>query len=213
MTRVAWTTPVRPRASIAALAVAFWAAFGADAAAQGSVASDRAVLEAFYDATGGPGWTNRTSWKTSARLHEWYGVGTDGGGRVTWLNVRENGLAGTVPPALGSLTELDWLDLGGNVLTGAIPDTLGRLARLQGLILWRNELTGPVPEWLGSLAGLGPVNAPTTTVPASDGRPHARRRCRTRCAPAASRSDASRASHGPGAAGTAAHATCRVASA
>ena len=41
----------------------------------------------------------------------------------------------------------------------------------------------------------------------------ARRRCRTRCAPPASRSDASRASHGPGAAGTAAHATGRVASA
>ena len=154
MTQVAWATPARSRASMAALAVAFWAAFGADAAAQGSVASDRAALEAFYDATGGPGWANRTSWKTSAPLHEWYGVGTDGAGRVTSLNVRENGLTGTVPPALGNLAELDWLDLGGNALTGAIPATLGRLARLQGLILWRNELTGPVPAELGSLVEL-----------------------------------------------------------
>ena len=174
MTQVAWTTSARPRASIAALAVAFWAAFGADAAAQGSVASDRAALEAFYDATGGPGWANRTSWRTSAPLHEWYGVGTDGAGRVTSLNVRENGLTGSVPPALGNLAELDWLDLGGNALTGAIPDTLGRLARLQGLILWRNELTGPVPEWLGSLAELQFLhlggNALTGAIPGTLGR-------------------------------------------
>ena len=39
------------------------------------------------------------------------------------------------------------------------------------------------------------------------------RRCGTRCAPAPSRIDASSASHGAGAAGTAAHATSRVASA
>ena len=32
---------------------------------------DRAVLVAFYDATGGPNWTDDTNWKTDAPLREW----------------------------------------------------------------------------------------------------------------------------------------------
>lgn len=43
--------------------------FAAEALAQGSVATDRAALEAFYDATGGPDWSINTNWKTSAPLH------------------------------------------------------------------------------------------------------------------------------------------------
>ena len=36
-----------------------------------SLASDRAALEALYDATGGASWTDGTNWKTSAPLGEW----------------------------------------------------------------------------------------------------------------------------------------------
>ena len=63
-------------------AVALWAGLAADAAAQGNAAADRAALEALYDATGGPGWTDSTNWKTSAPIGEWFGVTTDAAGRV-----------------------------------------------------------------------------------------------------------------------------------
>ena len=62
------------RALVALVAAAFWASAAADVVAQGSVESDRAALEALYDATGGAGWTSSTNWKTSAPLDEWYGV-------------------------------------------------------------------------------------------------------------------------------------------
>ena len=66
----------------------------AGAAAQGSATTDRVALEALYDATGGPRWTDNTNWKTSAPLGDWHGVSTDGDGRVRRLRLGGNGLSG-----------------------------------------------------------------------------------------------------------------------
>ena len=147
-----------PDSSIARVlvAVACWALSALGAAAQGGVESDRAALEAFYDATGGAGWTDSTNWKTSAPLGEWHGVTTDTAGRVTRLELQDNGLVGSIPPALGSLTNLLWLQLGSNALTGPIPDALGSLASLQLLFLYRNDLTGPLPAWEPDRASVAP---------------------------------------------------------
>ena len=143
----------RVRQSVAA--VALWAGLAAaGAAAQGSAATDRVALEALYDATGGLGWTDNTNWKTSAPLGEWFGVTTDGAGRVTWLRLARNGLTGLIPGALGDLARLEELWLQENRLTGSIPIALGRLANLEWLILERNDLTGPLPAELGRLANL-----------------------------------------------------------
>ena len=147
------------------VACAFWAGLAADAAAQGSALSDRAVLEVLYDATGGPDWIDNTNWKTSAPLGEWFGVTTDTAGRVTWLELPGNGLAGPIPAALGELALLWNLDFGSrwdsaaqqsveNTLTGPIPAELGRLANLAWLGLGGNALNGPVPSWLGRLENL-----------------------------------------------------------
>ena len=84
---------------------------------QGSVESDRAALEALYDATGGAGWTDSANWKTAAPLGEWHGVTTDAAGRVTEVNLFDNALAGWLPPALGNLAHLESLRLGRNELT------------------------------------------------------------------------------------------------
>ena len=120
-----------------------------------NVESDRQALETLYDATDGPNWMDSTNWKTvGAPLNTWYGVTTDTAGRVTRLELGENGLTGSLPPALGSLANLERLNLGGNDLTGPIPDELGSLANLEQLLLWGNDLTGPVPAWLGNLTGL-----------------------------------------------------------
>ena len=143
----------------AALAVA------ADAVAQDGVASDRAALEALYHATDGHGWTDNTNWLSDAPLGDWFGVEADEDGRVTglrlggWVETARdfigNGLTGTLPAELGTLSRLRSLEIGGNPgLTGPIPAELGDLTNLEALILQANRLTGPIPAEFGRLTGL-----------------------------------------------------------
>ena len=120
----------------------------------GSVASDRAVLVALYNATEGGSWTTRTNWLSGRPLDEWHGVTTDSDGRVTALNLSSNSLYGALPAALGDLTNLESLVLSNNELTGPIPAWLGDLSNLRALNLWSNELTGPIPAALGDLTNL-----------------------------------------------------------
>ena len=92
-------------------------------------AADRAVLEAFYDATGGPNWSNNEGWKTDRPLSEWHGVTTrvDAGvATVTGLSLPDNNLTGEIPARLADLPNLETLVLNGNSLTGAIPEALRR---------------------------------------------------------------------------------------
>ena len=137
-----------------AAVVALWAGLAAGAAAQGSAATDRIALEALYDAVGGPGWTDNTNWKTSAPLGEWFGVATDGSGRVRSLNLNGNALAGPLPGALGDLTRLEHLWLRDQGLTGPIPAELGTLTELRELSLQNNDLNGQIPDALRRLTKL-----------------------------------------------------------
>ena len=116
-----------------------------------SVASDRAALVAFYEATDGPNWVNSTNWLSDRPIGEWHGVTADGDGRVTQLDLNENQLSGPIPAELGGLTNLELLDLGENQLRGRIPAELGDLTFLQVLWLSGNQLSGPIPAGLGSL--------------------------------------------------------------
>ena len=122
--------------------------------AEGSIATDRAALEALYDTTDGPNWTDSTKWKTDAPLGEWFGVTTDADGRVTELLLADNALTGPIPAELGNLTIIENLVLGSNELTGRIPRELGDFVRLWQLHLPDNDLTGPIPTSLGSLVNL-----------------------------------------------------------
>lgn len=141
--------------------------------------TDRDALVALYDSTDGGNWTNNDNWLTTAPLGDWHGVTTDANGRVTALWLQENNLRGTIPAAVGGLTQLDvlalfrepdltgpipselgnlanlrLLALGGNDLTGTIPPELGNLSHLTGLYLWGNGLTGTIPPELGNLTSL-----------------------------------------------------------
>ena len=138
-----------------------------------AVNADRSTLVALYNATDGPNWVDNTNWLTDAPLGEWYGVSTDGRGRVVRLDLRgesvPHGLRGELPPELGGLANLNVLDLRNNDLSGAIPPELGGLAYLNVLDLRYNDLSGAIPPELGDLANLGSLdlgrNALTGAIP------------------------------------------------
>lgn len=119
---------------------------------------DRSTLAAFYNATDGPNWSRRDNWLTDAPLSEWYGVGVDGRGRVSHVNLKENSLGGRLPAELGHLAGLVNLDLRDNRLAGTIPPELGNLSKLESLYLGGNQLTGSIPPELGNLGELRSMN-------------------------------------------------------
>ena len=119
--------------------------------AQESGATDRAALEALYEATDGSNWITSTNWKTGEPLSAWHGVTTDAAGRVTRLSLSSNELRGAIPVELGGLANLRTLDLFSNALSGAIPVELGGLANLQRLSLFENELERADPRGVEQL--------------------------------------------------------------
>ena len=119
--------------------------------------SDGAALTALFDATGGESWQNNDGWLYTEDLGQWHGVttdATDAAGRVTELNLRDNGLSGELPEELGYLSGLTELDLRDNQLGGALPPELGSLTGLEELYLSSNRFTGALPASLVALTGL-----------------------------------------------------------
>ena len=114
--------------------------------------SDRDALMALYRSTGGPGWSRRDNWGTNAPLQDWWGVIVDGGGRVVALDLEDNNLTGTIPPELGSLSNLEMLKLHTNNLTGGIPPELDGLVSLKRLGLGGNKLTDTIAIELGGFS-------------------------------------------------------------
>ena len=110
------------------------------------------------------------NWSADTSIYEWEGVYLEGNPpRVAGLNLREKGLTGQIPAALGRLTSLRHLDLPANRLTGSIPVELANLSNLESLTLWENQLSGTIPPWLGALTRLNVLtlgnNRFTGTIP------------------------------------------------
>ena len=70
------------------------------------------------------------------------------------MDLSDNNLTGSIPTALGQLTNLDTLTLTRNQLSGSIPAALGNLNNLNWLHLQHNGLTGNLPHELGQLSNL-----------------------------------------------------------
>ena len=124
----------------------------ADAANNPGLVADCEVLLAARDTLAG---TASLDWSASTSIGDWGGVTVSGTPqRVTGLDLANRQLTGSIPVALGSMTELQSLLLSNNQLTGEIPGELGNLANLTSLSLHNNQLTGEIPGELGNLANL-----------------------------------------------------------
>ena len=100
-------------------------------------------------------WGGILDWSTQRPMSQWEGVRLSGSPtRVTLLSLEAQGLSGSIPRELGSLSNLGFLSLGHNELSGSIPRELGNLSNLWSLSLSSNELSGSIPRELGSLSNL-----------------------------------------------------------
>ena len=114
---------------------------------------DCQLLLGIRDALVGDGGA-QLNWDAGLPINDWTGVEVDSEQRVTHLILPESGLNGSIPPELGSLSNLVSLDLYSNELSGPVPTELGNLSSLTFLELGRNQLTGEIPAELGNLADL-----------------------------------------------------------
>ncbi len=117
-----------------------------------AIVTDSLALVAFYNATGGPNWTNHDNW-LAGPLNSWYGV-TIELGRVKGLDLFSNNLTGNLPQDIGNLTKLNTLYLGNNSISGTLPAEFGNLTDLTGLDLCANPFTGDLPPGFYSLQNL-----------------------------------------------------------
>ena len=128
------------------------------------------------------------NWNTGSLITGWDGISVndnDSPTQVITLDLSSRMLSGTIPTALGALTNpqtlrvsvpeavrsayssyirgtlanLQALNLSDNQLSGTIPVELGNLSTtLQSLNLYSNTLTGSIPDTLGNLATLETLN-------------------------------------------------------
>ncbi len=116
--------------------------------------SDHAVLSALHGAMGGAGWENAENWLGDRILADWHGVTADSLGRVTELDLSENGLTGDLPANLDSLAEMKALDVSNNAIVGRLPITLTRVP-LSTLRYSGTELCAPsTPSFMRWLDGI-----------------------------------------------------------
>jgi len=118
---------------------------------------DSLALVDLYDSTNNVKWNNHLNWLTAAPVSSWFGI-TVSGNRVIKINLRTNGMTGTIPASIGSLKNLQVLDLGGNAINGSIPAALGKLVNLQTLNMDNTSLSGSIPSSLGKLVNLQVLN-------------------------------------------------------
>jgi RHS repeat-associated protein len=138
---------------------------------------EREALIALYNSTDGDNWTDNSGWKDSplhtdefsmpGTEHTWSGV-TIESDKVTSLNFNRNYFAGSLPPEIGNLSNLESLVFSYCTFTGGMPSELGNLSNLWQLSFGETHLTENIPPELGNLANLQYLTLPsgiTGTIP------------------------------------------------
>ena len=137
----------------------------------GLVADCRALL-AIRDELAG---NESLNWDAGLAITDWQGVTVSGSpGRVTVLDMSDEGLSGEVPAGLEHVTRLRELHLCCSRLRGEIPAELSKLSQLRKVVLEWNKLEGGIPAQLGRLSHLERLdldhNRLTGEIPAELGR-------------------------------------------
>ncbi|GLT50593.1 hypothetical protein SLA2020_454580 [Shorea laevis] len=92
-----------------------------------------------------------SNWSSATPVCNWFGVSCgDLHRRVTYLDLSNMKLTGSLPPHLGNLSFLVSLNLSRNSFNGHLPPELGKLRRLRFMDLSFNFLDGSIPDeiWL-----------------------------------------------------------------
>jgi Leucine-rich repeat (LRR) protein len=113
---------------------------------------DSLALVALYNATNGDQWNDHTNW-LQGLVSTWYGIDIEGN-RVDTVSLSNNGLTGTIPGAIGSLTSLKALYLENSGLSGPLPTSIENLVELRRFNISGSNIRGRLPAQLGKLANL-----------------------------------------------------------
>ncbi len=127
---------------------------------------DFTALEAFYNAMDGPNWNNNTGWMTDCdpcgvnnNGIPWFGLVCNSNDRVTQIympqnSIANNGLSGTLPPEVFTMSELHTMNLGHTDLIGAFPSEFCTSnIRIFNVANCPN-LTGPLPSCIADRTNL-----------------------------------------------------------
>jgi hypothetical protein len=130
------------------------------------------ALGALYTATGGASWTRNSGWTTAAagtatNYCSFYNV-TCGGGNVLSVVLASNGLVGTMPADLASLTALTALTLSGNTLSGTVPASLLTQIAAVKLVLYPQTAGTVLEAKTLSVSALANITAKLNSVAPSD---------------------------------------------
>lgn len=77
---------------------------------------------------------------------------------IVSIGLRDRGVSGKIPAAIGELTELRYLFLSGNDLGGDIPSELFSLSKLENIDLAGNGYSKSIPSGFGTMPALGELN-------------------------------------------------------
>jgi len=83
---------------------------------------------------------------------------------LTYLELDNNILTGSIPAELGSCRSLTLLNLAQNQLSGVLPQELGNLTNLHVLQLQYNNLNGTIPTQIGQLSKLLTLNLSSNSL-------------------------------------------------
>jgi len=122
----------------------------------------RFILATLYYSTGGDQglWVNSDGWLTEEDECTWYSSLTEDGicdsdtNDYLVLDLRSNGLDGTMPFLLSLLPNLKHINLSKNKLTGTIPTEIAQISTLNFLYLNENRLEGTIPAGILTLDNL-----------------------------------------------------------
>ncbi|KAL3838586.1 hypothetical protein ACJIZ3_023177 [Penstemon smallii] len=70
------------------------------------------------------------------------------------LNLGQNMLNGSIPPAIGQLSKMEYLSISSNNFQGTLPHQLGNLTSLQQLYMDSSGVSGPIPDDISNLKSL-----------------------------------------------------------